>query len=314
MNVLILGGAGFLGNNLARRCLRESGVRVAVVDSLDPRFASRREDLADLELEFVTGDIRDAALLERMIPGKDVIFNCAGQTSHPLSLEDPVLDARINCIGTLEVLCAVRRFNPHARVVYTSSSTVVGKGERTIDESHPECPLDIYSANKGVAEKYHYIFANSFDLQTVVLRFTNLFGPFGKGDSQFGFINYFIHLASEGRPLTIYGSGEQTRNVMCVADAVDILWIAATHPALVGRILLAAGSEHHSVRAIAEAIAATFDGSVESIPWPDYRRRIEIDHVRFDASRLRELTGWQPRYSLQSGLQLTREWMLERSC
>ena len=310
MKILIIGGAGFLGANLVRRCLAEPGVEVMVMDSLDPHLHATTANLRPVWklIRFVRGDLRDETLLAEVVQGQDVIFNCAAQTSHPLSIQYPLLDADINCNGNLKLLEAVRLVNPEAVVVYTSSSTVIGKAQQdVVDEDHPERPLEIYSANKGVAEKYYRIYHTIHDLNTVVLRFANLFGPFGKGYPEFGFINYFIHLARIGQPIKIFGSGAQIRNVLYAEDAADILWIASRQPKLIGQMQFATSDEHLSVSAIARGIVEVFQtGSVEHIEWPDERRRIEIDHVQFSSARLQALTGWKPRHDFLSGLNKTR--------
>jgi UDP-glucose 4-epimerase len=313
VNILILGGAGFLGANLVRRSLAESSARVTVLDSLDPLFQSTRATLADIKkrLKFVQGDLRDERVLRKMIQGQDVIFNCAGQTSHPLSMQKPLLDAELNCLGNLLVLEAVRRHAPQSTVVFTSSSTIVGRADcAVIDEQYVERPLDIYSANKGVAEKYYQIYHSAYDLKTVCLRLPNLFGPHGKSDSQFGFLNYFISLARAGKPIPVYGSGDQQRNILYVEDATEVLWLAAHEPRVYGSVFLASGEEHPTVREIAEQIDVCFGGGgVEQVAWPDDRRRIEIGSVQLSSNRLRTITRWQPRYDLASGLQRTKEIM-----
>lgn len=310
MKILVIGGAGFLGANLVRRCLAEPAVTVTVMDSLDPHLHATVANLRPLwqQVRFVRGDLRDETLLAQIVQGQDVIFNCAAQTSHPLSIQYPLLDADINCLGNLKLLEAVRLLNPEATVVYTSSSTVIGKAHvPVVDEEHPENPLEIYSANKGVAEKYYGIYHTLHDLKTVVLRFANLFGPYGKGYPEFGFINYFIHLARTGQAIKIFGSGDQLRNVLYAEDAADVLWIAGTNPRLVGERCLATSDEHLSVRAIAERIVEVFEsGRVETIEWPEERRRIEIDRVTFSSGRFKRLTGWKPRYDFLSGLRKTR--------
>ena len=311
-NILILGGAGFLGANLARRCLKEPGVNITLVDSLDPAFKSNKENISGIldRVKFIQGDIRDDELLKGVIPGKNIIFNCAAQTSHPLSLANPIFDAEINCIGHLKVLQTIRDFNPGAIVIFPSTSTLVGKAiNDVIDENHPERPLDIYSANKGVGEKYYYIFHKVFGVKSVILRFANLFGPFGKTDPAFGFLNYFIGLTVQGKPLTIYGDGAQTRNVMFVDDATDIMWLAANDEKLIGEPYFAAHYEHYSVREIAETIAEIFRGKTEFIPWPDLRKRIDVDKVKISSERLYSLTGWKPKYSLKEGLEITKQRM-----
>jgi len=310
MKILIIGGAGFLGANLVRRCLAEPGVKLTVMDSLDPHLHATTANLQPVwsRIHFVRGDLRDETLLATVVQGQDVIFNCAAQTSHPLSIQYPLLDADINCGGNLKLLEAVRLLNRNAVVVYTSSSTVIGKAQHAVvDEDHPERPLEIYSANKGVAEKYYRIYHTIHDLKTVVLRFANLFGPYGKGYPEFGFINYFIHLARTGQQIKIFGSGAQLRNVLYVEDAADILWLAAQDQRLTGQTYFATSNEHLSVAAIAAGIVDAFpSGSVEHMEWPEERRRIEVDHVQFSSAKLQAITGWRSRNDFLSGLQKTR--------
>ena len=307
MKVLITGGAGFLGSNLVRRCLEEKSTQVTVLDSLDPLVHSTTQHLQEVwsQIRFIRGDIRNETLLAEVVQDQDVIFNCAAQTSHALSIQYPLLDAEINCLGSLKLLEAVRLLNKDAVVVYSSSSTVIGKAlYETADEDHAERPLEIYSANKGVAEKYFRIYHTHYDLKTVVLRFANLYGPFGKGFPEFGFVNYFIHQAWTNQRIKIFGKGNQTRNVMYVDDATEILWRAAHEPRLVGDTYLATGTQHLTVREIADTIVSVFQrGQVTRVEWPDDRRRIEIGHVKLSSARLRAITNWEPSFDLISGLQ-----------
>ena len=310
MKVLITGGAGFLGSNLVRRCLADSSCRVTVLDSLDPLFHSTTQNLQEVwsQIRFIRGDIRNETLLAEVVQDQDVIFHCAAQTSHAFSVQHPLLDAEINCVGSLKLLEAVRLLNPDAVVVYSSSSTVIGKKLTEIaDEEHPERPLEIYSANKGVAEKYFRIYHTHYDLKTIVLRFANLYGPFGKGFSEFGFINYFIHLAWKNQKINIFGDGDQTRNVMFVDDATDLLWRAVQEPRLVGETYLATAPQQLTVREIAETIVKVFQrGRVRQVEWPEERRRIEIGNVNLTSAKLSTLIRWKPHYGLTPGLLRTK--------
>jgi UDP-glucose 4-epimerase len=315
-NILILGGAGFLGSNLVRRCLGESKVKITVLDSLEPRLRSSTDNLQEVwsQIEFIQGDIRHSDLMNEVVQGQDIIFNCAAQTSHPISLQDPLFDAEVNCLGNLVLLEALRQHNREAVVVYASSSTAVGRtrGE-IIDETHMERPLDIYSANKGVAEKYYLIYHAVHDIKAIVFRFANLYGPYGKGWPEFGFVNYFIHLAHRDQPITVYGDGAQRRNVMYVEDATDILYDSAFNKKLIGKLFFAAHHEEHlSVLEVARKITAVFGrGQVVNVDWPEMRRRIEVNHVLISSARLEELTGWRPKYSLASGLAQTKAIMVK---
>jgi nucleoside-diphosphate-sugar epimerase len=311
MKILVIGGAGFLGSNLVRFCLEQPGATVTVMDSLEPQLHATTSHLRSVwsRIRFVRGSLLDDAQLAEVVQEQDVIFNCAAQTSHPLSIQDPLFDAEINCLGNLKLLENIRLLNRNAVVVYTSSSTVIGKAtEELVDESHGEKPLEIYSANKGVAEKYYRIYHRVHDLKTVVLRFANLFGPYGKGRPEYGFINYFIHLARAREEISIFGEGGQSRNALYVEDAVAALWTAAHAPQLRGETFFAVHDEHHTVREIAtEVVRAMGGGTVAHVPWPDERRRIEIDRVRISAAKFCGLTGWRPRFGLAAGLSRTCE-------
>ena len=309
MKVLIIGGAGFLGANLVRWCLGKHD-QVTVLDSLDPRLRSTVVNLTPVwdRITFVRGSMSDEPLIAQLVQSQDVIFNCAAQTSHLLSIQDPLFDAEINCLGNLRLLEAIRLLNPRAVVAYASSSTVVGKATASvIDESHSERPLDIYSANKGVAEKYYRIYHRVHDLKTVSLRFANLYGPYGKAFPEFGFVNYFIGLAWRHEPIRIWGPGTQMRNLMFAEDAAAILYDAAQTPALFGESFFAAHTQHLSVLAIANRIVDGLGrGSVIHSEWPDDRRRIEVDDVAISSQRLKDLTGWQPRHDFTEGLRKTK--------
>ena len=316
MNILILGGAGFLGNNLVRRCLQNVKNKITVVDSLEPKLNPNFQYLKEVvsKIIFIKGDIRNKDLMARVIRNQDVIFNCAGQTSHPLSLKDPLFDAKINCLGNLIILEAVRKYNKKAKLIYTSSSTLIGKavGE-TVDEKHGEKPLNIYSANKGVAEKYYYIYSKVHGLTTLSLRFSNLYGPYGKGLPEFGFINYFISLAAQNKEIPIYGNGRQIRNVMYVEDAADLLYQCATKKEIFNDVYFAVHREHYSILEIAKTIISVFTkGKIKKIPWPNLRKKIEIDNIYISGAKLFYKIKWEPKYNLREGLIRTKE-IVEKS-
>lgn len=310
MNILIIGGAGFLGNNLTRKCLEYPKNNVTVLDSLETRLKSRLQDLKEIlpSIKFIKGDMRNARLMAKTVKAKDVIFNCAAQTSHPLSFNDPFFDVDINCTGNLTLLEAVRKHNKKALLIYTSSSTVLGKATgEVVNETHGEFPLDIYSANKSVAEKYYYIYNRVYDLKTLVLRFANLYGPYGKGYPEFGFINYFISLAARGKKITLYGNGNQSRNVMYAGDAVDLLYRCISRPEIFGQLYFAVHREHYPVREIAEEIISVFGrGKIVKTDWPDLRKRIEINDVIISGAKLFYKLQWEPQYNLREGLMKTK--------
>jgi len=309
--ILVLGGLGFLGSNLIRHCVGQGHTDLLTIDIAEPNFGERLRPLAEVwgSVRFLHGDIRDSDLLDQIVQGRDVIFNCAAQTSHTLSFADPLYDADVNSAACLRLLEAVRARNPAAVIVYPSSSTVIGRATGDlIDETHNERPLDLYSAHKSIAEKYHYIYGKMHDLKTVILRFPNLYGPCGRASPDYGFVNYFISLASEGEQIIVYGTGAQRRNLLFVDDAVDVMYRSAFDERLYGDIYFVTHDEHLSVLEIAERIAAVFGRStVASVDWPETRRRIEVDNVALSSEKFRAITGWSPTFGLDEGLRRTRQ-------
>jgi len=177
--VLVTGGLGFIGSNLAHRCL-ELGAEVTVYDCLDPKSGGNMHNIDGIEdsLEIVLNDVRNFEGICSCIRGKDILFHCAAYTSHPNSMREPMIDIDVNCKGTMHILEAARRFNPGIKIVHVGTSTQIGKMQVCpIDENHPEFPVDIYSANKSASEKYVLVYGAAYKMRTTVVRLANTFGP-----------------------------------------------------------------------------------------------------------------------------------------
>jgi UDP-glucose 4-epimerase len=314
-NVLITGGLGFIGSNLAHECMMR-GAHVTIYDCLDPRSGGNMENLNGIknDVKIVINDVRNFEPICEAVLKQDIVFHCAAYTSHPQSMKDPLMDIDVNCKGTINVLEAARRFNPDVKIVYIATSTQTGRMcQEIIDEMHPEYPLDIYSANKSVAEKYILVYGKAYKMRTSVVRLANTYGPRSNIKSpDFGFMNYFIGLALQGKTISVFGDGAQMRNVNYIADTVDALLLVALNEKSDNEVYFAVSNEHLSVAEIAEGIREHIGGNVRYIQWPADREVIEIGDVQISNQKITAELGWSPRYDLKSGLINTRSYYESR--
>ncbi len=309
-NVMITGGLGFIGSNLAHRCLAE-GAKVTIYDCLDPHSGGNLYNVADIknDVEIVYGDILNYDEVSKKIVDVDVLFNCAASTSHPFSMKEPWIDLDVNSRGVINLLEAAKRFNRAMKFIHIGTSTQLGPLQfRPATEAHPEFPTDIYSANKSASEKYVLIYGKAYGMPVVSVRFPNVFGPRASiHSSDFTFVNYFIGLALQGRDITVYGEGKQLRNVIYVDDCVSSLIAAAGQPAAEGEVIFAVGDEHYSVAQIAEQITkAMGKGTVKYVSWPGERKATEIGDAVISNEKAKRLLNWSPAEKFQGGLAKTR--------
>jgi UDP-glucose 4-epimerase len=309
--VLITGGLGFIGSNLAYRCLA-LGAKVTLYDCLDPRSGGNMFNVSGLRdrVEIVLSDVRNFEGLSAAVLDKTIVFNCAAYTSHPQSMRDPQTDIDVNCRGAINLLEAARRFNREVKLVHVGTSTQVGRlVSRPIDENHPEFPVDIYSANKVASEKYVLIYGRAYGMRTTVVRLANNFGPRSNIRSpEFGFVNYFVGLALQGKPIPVFGDGAQLRNISYVEDSVAALVTAAVAAESDGEVFFAVADRQHSVREIAEAIATALGGEPTPVEWPRERAAIEIGDAVISNRKIKERLGWRPTWDLRKGLVATGEY------
>jgi UDP-glucose 4-epimerase len=308
---LVTGGLGFLGSNLARR-LVELGARVTLVDCLHPGQGGLRHNISGIEhrLAVEIGDLRDEALLERVVPGHQVIFNLAGQTSHLDSMQDPQLDLELNCRAHLALLEAWRRLAPDAITVFASTRQIYGRPDYLpVDETHPLRPVDINGAHKLAGETYHRLYGDVYGLKASILRLTNTYGPRMRvKDARQTFLGVWISSALMGRPFEVW-DGEQLRDFAYVDDAVEGLLLAATHREAFGKVFNLSGAPPAmSLLETAKLLARLTGGGFEVKAFPADRRRIDIGDYYADDSRFRRMTGWAPQVDLEKGLRRTLDY------
>jgi len=304
--VLITGGLGFIGSNLARR-LVELGAHVTVIDSLIPDYGRNLfnvDGYAD-RLRINIADVRDPYSMRALVKGQEILFNLAGQVSHLDSMHDPFTDLEINTRSQLSILEACRHENPSIKVVYAGTRQQYGKPRYLpLDEEHIQAPTDVNGVNKLAGEWYHIVYHNAYGLRTTSLRLTNTYGPrqLVKHNRQ-GFIGWFIRLAIEGKTIQLYGDGGQLRDLTYVDDVVDAFLRVGVNDSVNGAVFNLGGAAPISLLDLARQIVEIAgQGDVELIPWPEARKKIDIGDVYSSYARIQAALGWQPTTPLADGL------------
>ena len=225
-NVLITGGAGFIGSSLAIELIAK-GAKVTIVDALIEGYGGNLFNIEPIKkkIKLIKGDVRDSDLIDKVVAGQDMIFNLAGTLSHVDSMSDPMTDLEINCKAQLSLLESVRKYNPKASVVFAGTRNQYGKAKYLpVDEKHPLEPTDINGINNIAAEQYHLMYTSVYGIPTISLRMTNTFGPRHQmKHPRQGVLNWFIRQIMDGEKVKLYGSGRQIRDVNFVDDVVEAL-------------------------------------------------------------------------------------------
>jgi UDP-glucose 4-epimerase len=307
--VLVTGGLGFIGSNLARH-LVELGADVLIVDSLLSDYGGNLFNVAGIEnkARINIADIRQGTTMNYLVRGREVIFNLAGQVSHIDSMRDPHTDLDINCRSQLTLLEACRLHNPTTKVIFAGTRQIYGKPDHLpVDESHLVRPTDVNGINKAAGENYHIVYNNVFGVRACSLRLTNVYGPrqLIRHNRQ-GFIGWFIRLALEGKEIQIYGDGSQVRDLVYVDDVADAFLRAGATDAVNGDVFNVGGAEPISHKNLAETLVnEAGHGSVRFVDWPAEIKRIDIGSFYCDSSKFTRATGWRPTVNLREGFRRT---------
>ena len=307
--ILITGGLGFIGSNLARSLVVQ-GANVTLVDSLIPQYGGNTFNIDDIQNKVVVNvcDVRDTFAMEHLIQGKEYLFNLAGQTSHLDSMADPHTDLDINAAAQLSILEVCRKENPDIKIVFASTRQLYGRPDYLpVDEKHPIRPVDVNGINKLAGEWYHLLYDNVYGIRACALRLTNTYGPRMRvKDARQTFLGIWIRLLIEGRPIKVFGDGLQLRDFNYVDDCVEALLLAGASDQANGKVYNLGGSEVIGLKDLSKMMVNLgHGGSFELAPFPSERKAIDIGDYYSDFSLITKELGWVPKIDLKDGLKRT---------
>jgi UDP-glucose 4-epimerase len=306
--VLITGGLGFIGSNLAR-ALVAHGAEVFLVDSLTSEYGGNLFNIAGIEdrVRVNISDVRDQHSLKYLVRDRDFIFNLAGQTSHLDSMENPQTDLAINCTAQLSILEACRAHNPGVKLVFASTRQIYGRPQYLpVDEKHPLNPADVNGINKMAGEFYHRLYNNVYGVRTCVLRLTNTIGPRMRiRDARQTFVGLWVRQLLEGQTIEVWG-GDQLRDFNFVDDVVEAIMLAAASETGNGAVFNLGGSEVVNLKQLAELMVAINGGGGFAVrEFPENRRTIDIGDYYSDYKAFMTAFGWKPLTPLREALART---------
>ena len=307
--VLITGGLGFIGSNLARR-LVGLGAQVTLVDSLIPTYGGNLFNIADIraQLDCNISDVRDPHAMAYLVKGQDFLFNLAGQTSHMDSMTDPHTDLDINATSQLTILEACRKQNVGIKIVFASTRQIYGKPDYLpVDELHPIRPVDVNGINKLAGERYHLLYNNVYGIRACALRLTNTYGPAMRvKDARQTFLGIWVKLLLEGKPIKVFGDGKQLRDFNYVDDCVDALLLAGASDKSNGKVYNLGSNDVLDLVSLAQIMTELgYGGAYELVAFPPERLAIDIGDYYSDFSLISKELGWSPRITLRDGLKKT---------
>lgn len=307
--VLVTGGLGFIGSNLALRLL-DAGADVTLVDAMLPELGGNLFNVAPVRdrVKINFADVRDEHLMALMVDRMDVVFHLAAQVSHVLSLSDPYPDIDINIKGTAALLEALRKVNPRALVVRSGTRGQYGAATRLpVDEGAPTHPKGLHEISLLTSEKILQMYHEVHGVPVVLLRLTNIYGPRAQmRSSHFGVANWLIRLAMDGKPITLFGDGLIQRDFVYVDDCVDAMLRAAETPACVGEILNVGDDRPSTFKELADVICGVVEGA--RVVYTDFtpeRKAQEPGHFYSDITKIGRLLQWRPVTPLAEGVRRT---------
>ena len=310
--ILITGGVGFIGSNLAL-ALVELGANVTLVDSLIPEYGGNLWNIEPVKdkVNVNISDVRDEHSMKYLVKNQDYLFNLAGQTSHTDSMSNPYPDLDINARAQLFILEACKKYNPEIKIVFASTRQIYGKPQRLpVDENHPLQPVDVNGINKMAGEWYHLVYNNVYGIRAAVLRLTNTYGPRMRvKDARQTFLGIWIRSLIENKPILVFGDGKQIRDFNYIDDVVDSLLLCAASDEANGQVYnLGADDPINLLDTAKLLIEINGGGDHRVVPFPEDRKIIDIGDYYADYRKIRSQLGWKPRVSLAEGIKKTLDY------
>jgi nucleoside-diphosphate-sugar epimerase len=313
-HVLITGGLGFIGSNLAIELIK-LGAQVTIVDSMIPQYGGNLFNIQPIreKVQINISDVRDRSSMNYLVQGQDMLFNLAGTLSHIDSMKDPFVDLEINCQSQLSILESCRQYNPGLKLVFAGTRGQYGRtGSSAVTEDFPMRPADVNGINNIAGESYHLLYNDVYGIRACSLRLTNTFGPRHQmRHPRQGVLNWFLRQFIEGKPIRLFGSGNQVRDTNYVSDVVEAFLLAMMLEETNGKAYNLGGEPLSLKQFIELAIAENEGGSFEFEDFPAENEKIEIGDYIADWSLFNRTCGWSPRTNVRSGIRATLEFYRE---
>ncbi len=309
--VLITGGLGFIGSNLAIELVR-LGSRVTIVDNMLPRQGGNLFNIRGIEkrLKVNVSDVRNQLSMDHLVKGKDYIFHLAGQVNHVDSMKNPLQDLDINCRGTLVLLEAMKEHNRSARLLFAGTRGEYGSSVKLpVDEDHPTNPKGIYAVTNLTAEKMVLVYDDIYGIEGTCLRITNTFGPRHQmGHDEYGVFNWFIRKAMDNEGVPVFGNGHILRDFIYVEDLVECMLMTAATDGAHGEVFnVGTGIPVSFLELARKIVEVAGSGTVIFTEFTRERKEVEPGDYYADITKIRNIVGWEPRTSLADGIGKTIE-------
>jgi len=307
--VLITGGLGFIGSNLAMALVR-LGAKVTIIDNMLPRQGGSLFNIKDIadKVKVNFSDVRNELSMNHLVKGKDYVFHLAGQVNHVDSMRNPIQDLDINCKGTLVLLEALRQHNAGARVIFAGTRGEYGSSVKLpVDEDHPTNPKGIYAVTNLTAEKMVLVYDDVYKIRGVCLRITNTYGPRHQMmHDEYGVFNWFIRKAMDNEAIPVFGDGRILRDFLYVEDLVGCMLMTAATDAAYGKVFNVGTGAPVSFYDLAKTIVRiTGRGKTKFTEFTQERKEVEPGDYYADISHIKKIVKWEPKTSLDEGIRKT---------